>query len=64
LQGRPELLEGGDQRRSSTITEADPNNLEFGVREAGKVKKIFVLADNHASLGFGVAADLGIRRFG
>jgi len=28
------------------------------------VEKIFVLADNHASLGFGVAADLCVRRFG
>ena len=27
------------------------------------MKKIFVLADNHAAVGFGVTADVRIRRF-
>jgi hypothetical protein len=63
LKGRPELLESGDQRGSSAITEADPNNFDFGVSAGGKMKKILVLADNHAVLSFGVPADLCIRSF-
>ena len=64
LKSWPELLERGNERGSSAIAEADPNKLDFGFRPTGKVQKIFVLADNHASLGFGVTADLRIRRLG
>ena len=64
LKGRQGLLEGGDQRGRSTITKTHPNNSEFSVGTAGKMKKVFVLANDHPGLGFGVARDLNVRCFG
>ncbi|HZV87828.1 MAG TPA: hypothetical protein VFF95_09790 [Candidatus Binatus sp.] len=61
LDSWPRTLERCDERCSTTVAEADPDEFDFGVTLLGEVKEVFVFANDDPSLKFGVAANGAIR---
>jgi hypothetical protein len=57
---QPGTGEGCEERRSSAVAEANPDDLDFRVALLGEVKEIFILADHDALLELGVATDVFI----
>jgi hypothetical protein len=64
LYDRPELLEGRHHSRSPTVAQADPKNSSRSFGAVGEMEKIFILADNDASLLVCIPADFRAGRLG
>jgi hypothetical protein len=58
----PRTLKGCQERRGSTVAQADPDEFDFRLGLFCEVNEIFILADNNVPLNFGVSANVAVQR--